>query len=378
MKKKGQVMNPGALLLLMVAGVVVVAGGIYGAMLLLGTPSGGSGIPGGVGGLAPIVTSACGDDGLGTIKYRLKNDMNETNAEWYGATVDLYRKNGENWDYVNSADTNANDTYQTFSDVACNFNYRMVMRSADGASGDNNFIEAIDGGNGAAVYNSAGVVDIAMNKEEVLLTLHGTQHATLSFRMYDNKNKGLMYDTGDSTNSEYELTGIVFTSTSSQASAITNMTVDDGGDFDVDLEVKAVQTDTKYAANGDNSVIVAVNADVGSWERIIVDCGNTVEIQESALTAEEQDLWNAQEFFFAVNKDFERLPVTTCNIVGEAKNPVTTWKCPVFTFATKGNYVGTLSGTIESGSAAQDDSSNTAVYTVQTASMRTNACSASS
>jgi hypothetical protein len=207
-----------------------------------------------------------------------------------------------------------------------------------------------------------------MSQEEVYATMHGTQHATLEFRAYDNDLRGNMYDSNtDSDANDWETTGVYFVSATDE---IYNMSVGNGGDFDVDIEVRSAEEAAQFAADGPNSVIIAVNADVATWDDITVDCGNTVEIQESQLTNEENDLWSNQEYFFQVNQPIEHHPKTTCNVAGTAKASPSSWKCPLFTFASRGNYIGTTSGTIELNSAAQDDSSNTNVYTVQTVGLR--------
>jgi hypothetical protein len=299
--------------------------------------------------------------------------LNTTASEWFEGTVYLYKKSDDGLVYVDSTTTGTDGAYANLSGITCGMRYVLYLVGADGASGDNSYIKSISGANGAATYNKAdGSVEINMNSETVLLTLEGSQHATLEVRAYDLDQAAWMYDTSDSIATDYETTGVTFTSSTDNA---TNMSIDAGADFNVRLDVRAVQTDTEFAADGPNSVYVFVDADIGTWEDMSVDCGNTKELSMSALSDNENDQWNANEYLFQVNKPFEKNPSTECKINGESKTGITSWDCPVITFATKGNYIGTSSSVMELHEAAQDDSSNTAVYTVATATLRTNACS---
>jgi hypothetical protein len=381
LRNRGMVQDFGALLVMFVlivgAGVSILMVANY--MGLLSTPSGGS-TGGGTIGVPPVVTSACGDDGLGTIKVRAKNSGNETAAEWYAATVYLYKKVNGGIQYVTSTTTATDGTYATFNNTPCNAEYVMYILSADGAAGDNNNIDAIDASS-ENIKLVGGAVEIDMADEDVYATVHSTQHATLEFRAYDNNENGYMYDTGDSAATDWETTGVVFTSTTNND---TNMTVAAGGDFNVELQIRAAQTDTQFQADGANSIIIAVNGDIGTWDELDVDCGGkSTEVSPSELTEFERNLWSGYEKFFKLDKILENNPRTSCTLTGIAKPSVSSWKCPSYTFAARGNYVGTTSGVIELHSAAKDDSSYTNVYTVQTMSLQLGpaagtTCSASS
>jgi len=372
---------------------LVVMGALVGAGLVLWhygvfTPGGGSGATNyGTGNLnigAPMVIKAqeCGDDGMGTINFRIKNDLNTSSAEWYVVTTYLYKQAGTGYEYVGSKDTNDTGLYATYTNVPCGVKYALYVLSADGAAGDNNYVNKLDSpdSTSAPVTVDKGVVYIDMSEENAYVTMHSTQHATLEFRAKDLVEDGMMYDTSDSSATDWETTGVVFTSMTNNA---TNMTISaNGGTFKVQLQVRAIQSDTQYAADGLGSVLVLVNADTDTWpsDSIKIDEAQNIgkAVSQFGLTKAEADKWSAQEYAFQSSALIQNDPWTTYTISGKTKDGVSTWKCPVITFASRGNYLGTTNGDVMLHSAARDDSSQTSVYSTQSVTLRTGACSASS
>ena len=372
----GDLGTAGMLALIIAVGLLA---GLYGAVQLgLYSPGGGAVIPGTGTGAVVVTKSQCGDDGKGTIYFRLKNQDNTATAEWFAAAFYLYKKVGNTYQYVTTANSPTDGTYQNFSSIPCGEQYVIYVLSADGASGDNNYIDAIDNpASGSAVSLANGVVSVDMQAEDAYITAMGSQHATLEFRAKDILEDGMMYDTGDSSATDWETTGVVFTSTTG---AGTNMTVANGGNYEVDIQMRAVQTDTRFASDGPGSVLAFINADVATWtsDGTTLNCdGGATNIGKSGLTKEESDKYSNNEFVYKLNGVIKNNPHTVCTISGKAQANPGTWYCPIVTFASRGNYLGTLSGDIVQHSAAKDDSSYTSVNTAQTVTLRTNACTAS-
>jgi hypothetical protein len=214
-----------------------------------------------------------------------------------------------------------------------------------------------------------------MNSINVYVSAHQNTHATLQFKYFDVDNNYYSQTSTSSTDdrTSWKTTGIVYTGNGNN----TNITVAAGGQFNGNLYVESVQSNTQYK-NDATGTLIAINADIGSWSDVSIDCGQTTKlINGVGVTPQEAKLLSTNEYFFLTQKPFTLTPQTICTVSGKAQPGVTPSAWPVITFASRGSYLSTTGGKIVLHSAAKDDSSYTNVYTRQTVTLATNAGSAS-
>lgn len=342
-------------------------------------PSGG-GIGGAVtggGGAVPTINlqQVCGSDGLGNVKFRAKNDLNMTSTEWTGDVLYVYVKNadGSIGQLVGTVTSGGTSAYATLADVGCGVDTKLVgyVLSTDAAGGVQSQIRSVDPADGVKL-NDKGGVDISMNVENVYITAHKAQHATLEFRYFDIDNNAFEYANQGGSQNAWATTGATFMSTTGNS---TGTTVTGGQTLTGTLSVRAAQVDTQF--NSDvGGVLIGVNADIGAWDKVSISNANTKEVTSAALTSQEQKMWSNYEYYFQTSDALTNTYTPYAVSIKAQPNPGT-WKCPMISFAARGNYLGTTTGNMILSSAAKDDSSYTAVYAVQSVELKVNTCSSS-
>jgi len=199
--------------------------------------------------------NACPTTQVSTLTLDVQNPLNTSGAEGFDAEYTLLGADG---DKITGTDTTA----ASISNLHCGVSYKLIIESADGASGDNSKIWSIlEGLDTGAVLNNDGTVTFTPNGATYNLKVAVPQHATLEFKAYDNGDKGSMFDTGDASATDFETDGVVFTSITDNA---TGKTLSNDGDFVwVTYDVRAAQVDTEFC---DNGCYIAVEAPVTEYD----------------------------------------------------------------------------------------------------------------
>ncbi|RKZ06885.1 hypothetical protein DRQ25_12865, partial [Candidatus Fermentibacteria bacterium] len=191
------------------------------------------------GGEAPSVLG-CPTDGDTSLKIDVKNSFNESGSEGFDVTGYLYKKvsneaGGTSFEYVQSITDTTSPTAIT---IDCGYNYVFKPVSSSGASGDSShFTSVLSGDSDVKIVD--GWLEFTADSSNENIIVGMPQHATLECRAYDNIQRALMYDSADSSATDYETDGVTFTSTTNNATAS-----DETLGLDIEFQCKAVQTDT--------------------------------------------------------------------------------------------------------------------------------------
>jgi len=194
--------------------------------------------------------STCPTDGDSDLKINVYNPLNTSGSENYDVT--LYGFTGDSLAY-----TITDTTSPTATTVNCGENILFKPIGTTGASGDKSYIVSASG-TGGDISVVDGNVNIKPTKGTTNVILQMQQHATLECKAYDNFNKGLMYDNGDSSNTDYETDGVTWTSTTDNSTAYS-----EANDIDIDFTCRAIQTDTDY---NDRGIWVLIEAPAAVWD----------------------------------------------------------------------------------------------------------------
>jgi len=224
-----------------------------------------------------------------SFKFDVKNLANTTTSEGFDVTAYLFEK-GDGGEQLVATITDT--TSPTATSINYGSNYILKVVGTDGASGDTSYIQQIKGNIMANIVN--GNLEFTATKANVNLEAKMNQHATLQCRLYDNVAKGLMYNTGvGETATDYETTGVTWTSTTDNATAY-----DETGGVDLEFECKAVQSDTDY---NDRGVLVLIEAPVAVWDEPVVYV-NGMELKEATaqLNDDERKAYTDYEYAFLI------------------------------------------------------------------------------
>lgn len=297
----------------------------------------------------PGVVSAfdCPTDKDTVLTLNIQNKLNESAIEIYDAEV-TFENDGKKT--IGTDGTGGEYT------LDCGITYKLTVESADGASGDNSrIIEILEG---SGVLNSDGTVSFTTSGSSQILTVDVPQHATLEFKMYDNEDRRNAFDTGDTTSSDWEATGVTYTDGDNTTSfALTN----DGDSLDFDISIRAIQVDTEFS---DNYLIIAIEAPVTEYDEPVLSFnGQELVDVKGSLTPDENKLTSSYEYVYKITNAQMTHRTDTLDFYIEANSDAST-NIDIDMWA-----AGKVDSIKQSGkiltSAALDNSGATAVYTVQ-------------
>jgi len=303
--------------------------------------------------VAETAADNCPDDGDTSLKITVYNLLNETGSESYDVTMYILGEDGGIVETITDTTTPATTT------IDCGYDYTIKAIAADGASGDNSQILSLlakPTNSDAKVED--GVIKFSADRSNMNLKVGMEQHGTLQFKLYDNEDARYAYDTGDSSNTDWETDGVTFR----DGDNATAFSIGSGGFLDLTLKVKGVQTDTDFQ---DAYVLIAVEAPVDKWNEPSVKWdGKTLEdISDSGLTSYEDKKLSSYEYVYKITDSIED-DIFDLDFYMEACAGCDPTADVEIDFFAAGNYLSTSGVEVKTG-AAKDDSSNTVVYTTQ-------------
>lgn len=304
-----------------------------------------------------VALGTCPDTLQTSVTLTLKNDENDASDDTFDATGYLYKM----VDGVEVYDQSVTDTTAGAVNLDCSQTYRLRLVSADADEGDNAKIGRIVSGTDAKILDGGEAIEFTPTGRSYALKFAGERHGVLEFRAYDNDESGFMCDSDDSCTA-WETDGVTFESTTNA----TAKAVGAGECIDITVEFRSTKTNTSF---DDFGYIVLVEGGASAntiWadpDRVAVN-GVVLQDIDGTLTPEEQDLWDAYEYAYLVeSQDIDRgkntLDLEWC--AESAQNPTADIEVD---FASRGAYLSIDGSTVKYGG-AKDDTSNTAVYTVQ-------------
>lgn len=229
---------------------------------------------------------------LSAITINTYNKANNSDAGNFDATMYLFEaKNGVAGKLVHTiTDTTAPSSFNE------NYggDYILKVIGSDGANGDtSNILEQVST-DGAEIID--GNLHFSANKAATDIEIYMNQHATIECKAYDNKNRGLLYNTGgEETAIDFETTGVEWTSTTDNATAY-----DESSGMDIEYECQAVEVDADY---NDRGVYILFEAPTTKWKEPVVYLnGNKLTELSASFNTYEKDAFTEYEHAFLIPK----------------------------------------------------------------------------
>ena len=234
-----------------------------------------------------VRVTGCGEITATNVKIDVKNSANETGSEAFDVTGYLYKKVGTSMELVA---TIIDTTDPTATSVDCGYNYVFKVIGVDGASGDTSEVQVLQSGAGTIVDGNLEFKTTSSNQNFIVGI---NQHATIQCRAYDNVAKGLMFDSGDASSTDYEADGVTFTGTVNNET-----TTDETAGVDIEFDCKAIQTDTDF---NDRGIIVLLELPVTTWKTPSVYLGtNQLQDVMSSLNENERKAYTDYEYAYLI------------------------------------------------------------------------------
>jgi len=276
-----------------------------------------------------VTQSGCPDTGQTSLTINNYNSMNETASENFDVTLYGISPSG-------SLSTTINDTTSpTASTVNCGETTVFKPIGVDGASGATSYIVSATSDEGSEVNVVDGNLVVKTLKANTGIRIQSAQHATLECRAYDNIQKALMYDSGDATNTDYETDGVVWESTTNNATV-----TDESLGIDMEFECRAVQSDTNY---NDRGILLLVEAPSNVWDAPVIYF-NGVKLSEATLSSDEKKAYSAYEYAFLIPRDYaikDEPESVKIRVVMNTFSGVTATADPEFDFAVRTQFLAT-------------------------------------
>ncbi|MEM2121744.1 MAG: hypothetical protein QXU20_03765 [Candidatus Woesearchaeota archaeon] len=298
--------------------------------------------------------TTCPSTGLTNLRLEVINTANETGSESFDVTAYLYKINNGVEEYVTTITDTTNPAAIA---IDCGYDYVLKPVSTDGASGNSGKFTKVISGSGSI---RDGWLYFSARSANQQLIVGMDQHATLQCRAYDNKQKGLVFNDDDASNTDYEGDGVVWTSTINNSSP-TNEAL--GIDFSFDCV--AVQTDTNY---NDRGVWVLIEAPTTTWSTPVVYVnGNRISESSGLMTPYEARAFANYEYKFLIPESVvikDAGEGIDLRVVLSLLPGVTSANAdPEIDLVPRGSYLSIDGVTVKVG-AARDDSATTLIYSV--------------
>jgi hypothetical protein len=288
------------------------------------------------------------------------NLLNTSGAENYDVTAVLTSDAGS---VVTFTDT----TSPTAQNLNCGETYTLRVLSTDGASGDNSVVKGIRNCAGSCPYDVVdGDVVFVAQGASMNLKVDMEQQATLKVKMKDGLTDAWVYDSGDSSATDYETDTVTFESSTDNTTA---MAIGAGEAFDWKFFLRAVQTDTNW---NDRGVIVLVDAGATVYDENQMTGyfnGKEYSNAKESLTKKEQAKFSDYEYAFIIPKEeaditgskdvvFELSGAAISNVDPGSSDDVQV------DIISRGTYAMTSNSDVLAEGAVKDDSSLTVVRSI--------------
>jgi hypothetical protein len=300
------------------------------------------------------VKGSCPDNGVTAFTLDVFNKENVTGSENYDVTAYIFNKDTDTIKTVIS-DTTA----PTAVNLDCGKSYVAKLVSTDGSAGDKSTIMSVQG-DGATVVN--GNIEFTTKTATLSLRAQAQQHATETVRAFDKIQNDQMFDSSDSSEIDYEASGVTFTSTVNNATAS-----DETLGFDVELDFKAVETDADY---NDRGILVLIEMPTTKWEETPSVYANGKALEKVTLTGSEKSAYTDYEYAFLIPADVVMKDGSqgfTVRVVNNLKSGITSVSAdPQIVLAVRGAVLSTDGQSILEGVAVSDASTPAQIYSLFT------------
>lgn len=304
----------------------------------------------------PIVLTGidnCNQDKESDLTITLTNGLNTTGAEQYDATI-RFTKDGV------LVETLTDTTDGSLTNIACGADEVLTgyIIATDSNGGDGSKIQSASGD---CSVDENGNLQVVVNKPQLRCQINGHQHSTLQFRAKDMQQGGdLMFDNADSSATDYETTGVTFTSVTNNATA---MTVDTSTPIDVIIEVKAVNTAGDFNDMGMLVTLDNIDTNVYNEPTVTVN-GDVLPEVKGELDVYQARALSGDDYVYSFDISILDDSDVDVGIKASVIDGQSVSTNPQVTFYSIGNYLKTIGNEIGT-SSHKDDASNTAVYTAQ-------------
>lgn len=257
LKNGGTTMRQKDAMLWVVIVVVIAAAGLWaGQKGLFSTTDSGAATGNGL--APPAAGVSCPDTQLTSFSPTTRNILNTTAADTYAAGLRVYRVVDGKENFVNTVNGGASLNLDC---APAGLTYRVRAISTDLAAGNSSKLLSVIDSNVPYKLSSDGTyIEFIAAGGRVDMQIGTKRHSTLQFRVYDNINKGLMFDTNDADATAFEVAGTNFTGSVDNATATA---VGAGGQLDFSVEVQAVLPAADFC---DTGCIVLIDAASATWD----------------------------------------------------------------------------------------------------------------
>lgn len=297
-----------------------------------------------------VGVGTCPSDGDTTITLTLINGEDES-AGTFDAT-------GYFLDSAGNVAITVTDTTAGTATINCGEKYTFKLIAADGDQGDNSKVASLSGVSGGTAKVVDGGVELTASKGQMTMNMVGAKHAVIEARLFSNSNNAYFYDTGDAATTDYEVSGITFSSTTDNTTATA---VGSGGQFETSLEYRSTRATTDFS---DFGYWILLDADASDYDK--PSCylnGGLLTNAKGQMTEKESQQFSAYEFAYkADGKVIDDLSYLRCN--WKALAGVDADADVKIGMAAIGNTLANNGVSIQRG-ATDDDSSATVSYAVQ-------------
>ncbi len=305
----------------------------------------------------PSTFLRCPDDGTTNLKIEVKNTANDTGSEAFDVTGYLYKLVDGREQYV-TAITDTTDPSAT--EIDCGYDYVFKVVGTNGASGDTSYIKKVFSGDGDVKVQNGNLYFTASGPSENIV-IGMDQHATLECRAWDYNQGDFIYDSSDTSNTDYETDPVTFTSTTDNTTPM-----DETLGLDIGFKCRAVESDTNY---NDRGVLVLVEAPTNTWDEPVVYLnGQKLSEATTLLNDDERRAYADYEYVYLIPASVNikdgaegielRFKMDLLSGVSSASAD------PEIDFAVRTQYLSTLDGITVKQGAVKDDSSTTQIIDI--------------
>jgi len=305
----------------------------------------------------------CPDDGDTSFKLQFFNDLNETGAENYDETCVCEDEDGARFTITDTTSPSPSATLNCGKDVTC----KCV--SVDGAAGDHSKILSIRSGAGgntdAKIVN--GNLKFHAGSSNVNIDVGSSQHGVLETRVWDATSAGWMYGQTETTKGTWITTAKRFTGTSGNMTDSGTIAIGSGGKLDIEMGVRVNSAQDQQFE--DEAFYLLIDAASNKYDTPDVEIDGVTYASDCTILNEDETLaYSGEEYCYYVdgveitnNKDI------VLGLVFNALSGVDPGAADDInvSFANIGGYQSTTDTTNIKVGSVKDDSSQTAVYTIQ-------------
>ena len=297
----------------------------------------------------------CGSTKQTAVTFNVKNGLNTTGTQYFDMTGYVYQINPDNTETLVSTVSNTTGGSVTL-DCGAAYRFKPVT---DGSTYNSQLTSVYT--HNAQLDNDGSVLFVT-SAPSLALGMVGTDHSDIQVRAYDMNARAYMFNTGSAVANQFSANGVVYTSTTDNATATT---VGAGSTLDVSFDVQATSTVGNY---NDEGVYVLVGSSTANtftkyWDGSQTQVKfNGAVLPTATLTTNEQQAFSGfSQFYKIAPSNVMGSKTNTVEVSLMKSNGLTGDNNVTIDLIPIGNYLSIDSVHVYAG-AAKDDSSYTTVY----------------